>query len=327
MLAVVLAAGRGRRLQPLTKDRSKAMLPIAGAPMIERVLDQLAAGGATRFIVVAHPGMLDLLSGLRRSPWADRIQPVYQDQRLGTAHALECAKSQIRGRDAILVASCDNLYPEGHVAALIERQRQDKLDAALTLIAVTREEAPSTAIAFIRDDRVRRIVEKPNPEELPPPTEPDRVLGVPCLYALSTHVLDYLPRVPISTRGERELPDALQLWIEDGGRVAGQPVETRMTLTGPDDLLAINRHVVRSEPLGAAIQTHLPANVKVLQPVHIDPDVAVAAGCEIGPEVCLETGCSLGAGAVVRHAVVLQGGYVEAGQTVENAVIAQDPTM
>ena len=55
MLAVVLAAGHGKRLRPYTNWRSKAMLPIAGAPMLDRVMGMLEQGGADRFVIVSHP--------------------------------------------------------------------------------------------------------------------------------------------------------------------------------------------------------------------------------------------------------------------------------
>lgn len=223
---------------------------------------------------------------------------------------------------AFVLASCDNLYPDGHIAALIARQRKGALDAVLTLVWMARKEATATAVAFVQNGWVRSIIEKPDPDEIPTSEQGDRVLGVPSLYALSRGVLDHVPRVPVSPRGEREFPDALRLLIEDGGRVGGQLVENRLTLTHPDDLLAVNRHVLRTDPLAAAVQADLPGDVTIVQPVRIDAGVRVASGCEIGPEVYLETDCSLGANAVVRRAVVLHGGRVEAGRIVEGTVIA-----
>ena len=55
MQAVILAAGRGTRLKELTSSRSKAMMPIAGKPMIARVIEMLIRGGLSEFIIVAHP--------------------------------------------------------------------------------------------------------------------------------------------------------------------------------------------------------------------------------------------------------------------------------
>jgi NDP-sugar pyrophosphorylase family protein len=323
MLAVVLSAGRGKRLHPLTKDRSKAMMPIAGKPMIERVLDMLTAGGATGFIVVAHPDMLDLLKWLSRSSWGQEIELVYQQERLGMAHALECAAPQVLAADVseFLLASCDSLYPGEHVGRLIARHRGDALDATLTLMWIPPEQATASAVVILEDGAVADITEKPSLEEIPSYNRHQEALSAPSLYALTPSVLDYLPGVSPSWRGEREFPDALRLLTKDGGRVGGELVEERMTLTDANDLLAINRQVLHTDPACATIETDLPDDVMIVPPVRIEAGVRVASGCHIGPEVYLETGCSLGAGTVVRRAIVLRDAALEGGRTVEELVI------
>jgi UDP-N-acetylglucosamine diphosphorylase / glucose-1-phosphate thymidylyltransferase / UDP-N-acetylgalactosamine diphosphorylase / glucosamine-1-phosphate N-acetyltransferase / galactosamine-1-phosphate N-acetyltransferase len=322
MLAVVLAAGRGTRLRHLTEDRSKAMLPIAGKPMVERVLEMLSRGGVERFIVVAHPDDDPLVEHLSRPPWAGRVRLAYQEQRLGMAHAVECAAPLVQEEDApaFILASCDNLYPEGHVAALIARQREDELDAVLTLLWVRPEQASATAVVVLQDGWVTDIIEKPRPEEIPSDGERAEALTAPALYVLSNRVLDYLPRVRYSPRGEREFPEALRLLIEDGGRASGLLVQERLTLTQPTDLLAINAHFLRHDPACAAVEADLPSDVCILPPVRIEAGVELGAGCRIGPEVYLEAGCRIGAEAVLRRAVVLRGATVKAGMVVEETL-------
>lgn len=316
-LGVVLAAGRGKRLRPLTDRRSKPMLPVAGKPMVERVLGMLVRDGVDRFIAVVHPHDRPLIDLFRRPPWADRVRLAYQTQRLGSAPALQCAVPFIRedGAAGFVLASCDNVYPDGHVAALVARQREDDLDAVLTLMRVPPEVIPTLAVVAMRDGRVTRIVEKPRPEEAPSD------LGVPSLYVLSTRVLDYLPDVPVSTRGERELPDALRLLIEDGGRVGGRPVPWRMTLTRPPDLLALNRHFLHHDPTCATVEPRPRGDVRVVPPVRIEPGVEIESGCRVGSDVYLEAGSRVGKDATLWRAVVLRGATVEAGAVVEGVVL------
>lgn len=317
-LGVVLAAGRGKRLRPLTDDRSKAMLPVAGVPMVERVTQMLAQGGVDRFIVVVHPQDDALIEWFGQPRWTARVRLAYQMQRLGMAAALECAVPLIRaeGTSDFVLASCDNLYPDGHVAELVAQRREGGLDAVLTLMQVRPEQIPTLAVVVLRDDgRVTRIVEKPRLEEAPSD------LGVPALYALSLKVLDYLPRVPVSPRGERDFPDALRLLIEDGGAVGGVLVPWRMTMTRPADLLVLNRHYLSHDPTCATVETHLPENVCIFPPVRIDAGVELGSGCHIGPEVYLETGACVGAGATLRRCVMLSGATVAAGSIVEGTVL------
>jgi dTDP-glucose pyrophosphorylase len=85
---------------------------------------------------------------------------------------------------------------------------------------------------------VIRIVEKPSPERAP-----STVASIP-LYCFSRRILEYLPAVARSRRGEYELQDAIQMLIEGGGHVQGEMIAGRLSLTRPADLLAINRHVI-----------------------------------------------------------------------------------
>lgn len=322
MLGVVLAAGRGVRLGPLTTDRSKPMLPVAGKPMIERVLEMLAAGGVEHVIAVVHPGDIALHNHLVHSPWAPKCRFAYQKHRRGMAHAVECASPLVRGAavSEFVLASCDNLYPRDHVSGLIAHRRS-RLDAALTLTWTSREEATASAVVVRRGPLVVDILEKPDPEDIPVYEERGLVLAAPSLYALSTRVLDYLDQVPVSPRGECEFPDALRLLIADGGRVGGVLVSDRMTLTNPRDLLALNLHFLRTQPHCAVVETDIDDGVTVVPPVRIEEDVYVAPGCRVGPLAYLERGCRLCAGAEVRRSVVLRRGLVGPNQVIEGTVI------
>jgi len=324
VLAVVLAAGRGSRLGPLTTDRSKAMMPVAGKPMIERVLDMLAAGGVDRGIVVAHPEDRELLTYLDRSSWVNKIRLSYQEQRLGMVQALECAVPQMgeEGASGFLLASCDNLYPKGHVAKLLARYRHNELDAAVTLMWTSHGRATASAVAVLQDHLLTDIIEKPDIETISSYYGSEEALSVPSLYVLSPKVLDYLRQVTPSARGEREFPDALRLLIADGGRVGGQEVGSRMTLTTPQDLLVLNRHVLRRDPTRATVEAKLPAEVTLVPPVRVEAGVHVACGCRIGPETYLESGCQIGAHAIVRRSVIMRRGQVEPDSVVEASVIS-----
>lgn len=324
MLAVVLAAGRGTRLGPLTDRRSKAMMPVAGKPMIERVLEMLASGGANRFVVVVHPGDSQLARHLERSSWAAQVELAYQEQRLGMANALACATALIRQTNVadFLLASCDNLYPVGHIAALLKRHSEEAFDATLTLLSTTPQEATDSALVILHDGLVKDLVEKPSRRRVSREVLTSDVLIAPSLYALSARILGYLPMVSQSVRGEYEFPDALRLLIARGGVVGGQLAEERMTLTRPSDLLEINRYFLRSNPRAAVVETTLPPQTTISPPVCIEAGARIESGCRLGPEVYLESGCSVHQGSTISRAVVLRGGSVVADQLIDEAVIA-----
>jgi NDP-sugar pyrophosphorylase family protein len=324
MLAVILAAGLGTRLGRLTADRSKAMMPIVGKPTITRVMDMLAAEGAERFIVVAHPRDRQLVEALEHSSRAARVRLAYQERRLGMVDALESAAPLIRedNTQEFLLASCDNFYPRGHIARLIAHRRSRGLDAVLTVKWGSREEATSSAVIVMRDELVQDIIEKPLPEQIPSHEKDSEALTAPSLYSLSHRILDYLPKVKLSSRGEREFPSACRLLIADGGKVGTQVVEERMTLTHPNDLLAINRHFLQTTLGRAVIRADIPADVSVVAPALIEAGAQVGHGCEIGPEAYLETGSRVHEGTIIRRTIVLRDASVGPHQLIDESVIA-----
>lgn len=316
MLAVVLAAGSGSRLRPLTDTRSKPMLPIAGKPMVERVMERLADEGAETFVVVVHPEDEALLDQLRQPEWRDRVQLTTQESRTGMADAVACAAPLVRreGVEEFLLASCDNVFSKGHIAALAAYRRAHDLDTALTLMRVGPDEVSSLAVVEMEGERITNIIEKPSPEEAPSD------LGSVALYALTPSILDHLDRVPVSQRGEREFPDAVRLLIQEGGRVGGLVTEHRMTLTRPRDLLALNRHFL-DESSGTVVETDLPSDTAVVAPARIERGACVEPGCRIGPQVYLEAGCRVGTGASLERTVVLRGAAVAAGADIQDSII------
>src|SRR4030042_5389720 len=92
MQGVILAAGKGSRLQHITLRRSKAMLPILGKPMVERVMLDLAANGVEDFVLVVSPDDRYITHYFRReSDIKADVRFVYQLLRLGMAIVLACS--------------------------------------------------------------------------------------------------------------------------------------------------------------------------------------------------------------------------------------------
>ena len=88
MQGIILAAGRGKRLRPITLERSKAMAPVLGKPIIERVMEGLVTQGVDEFVVVAGPDDQKLVHHFEQvSELQARVQIVHQRERLGMAHA------------------------------------------------------------------------------------------------------------------------------------------------------------------------------------------------------------------------------------------------
>jgi glucose-1-phosphate thymidylyltransferase len=168
MQGVILAAGQGKRLQPLTLTRSKAMAPIAGQPIVARVMELLTHNGVRDFVLVVSPDDREIERYFRREADLEaEVRFVYQAERKGMAHALLQAAPLITG-DFVLSA-CDNLVTEADAARLFAFwQTTPAPTAALTLMPTTVERIRSGATVGMDGPWITRIIEKPRPEKFCP---------------------------------------------------------------------------------------------------------------------------------------------------------------
>jgi glucose-1-phosphate thymidylyltransferase len=317
MQGVILAAGKGSRLHPITTERSKAMLPILGKPIVERVMEALAAQGISDFIVVVSPEDRRITNYFRRESKIDtEVRFAYQTERLGMANALSCAAPLIEG-DFVLSA-CDNLLPDGEITHILHTWRSEpRPNALLTLIRIPQELISSSGIVDLRDGWVRRIVEKPSLEEAP-----SDIASLP-LYCLPHAILDYLPEVKPSARGEYELQDAIQMLIEQQGSVRGFMVPRRLTLTRPADLLQINRHYLSEAEDQPQLQPQrVGPNTQLITPLHIETGVVIGADCTIGPNVYIERDCRIGDRVKLKDTILLRAAVIPPGKEIRDQVVS-----
>ncbi len=316
MQAIILAAGRGARLHHLTIDRTKAMLPILGKPIVERVMESLTANGLREFTLVVSPDDDEIQPYFLRVCPADiRITFVQQAQSRGMADALRSAASLIY--EDFILSACDNLVASDQITCLLAAWHSPlKPNAVLALLPVSAEQIHSTGIVERNGDWVTRIIEKPSPVEAP-----SRIASLP-LYIFPTSLLDYLPAVLLSSRGEYELQDAIQRFIDHPGRVLGVPIDRRYTLTSAADLLNINLSYLSSHPEEIEIHTDSIGEYTLFHPpVFCENNVKIGAGCSIGPRVYLEKGCQIGRQVRLQDTIVLRRGSVPDGAVISGQVI------
>jgi NDP-sugar pyrophosphorylase family protein len=313
MQAVVLAAGKGTRLRPVTADRSKAMVPVLGRPLVERALLPFAKTGVRDFVFVISPEDAEIARHFSERTSLDiTARFVVQEERLGMAHALRLAAPCIRGRFA--VSACDSLLEPWHVQKLFSVG--EEADAVLSLLDVEPEKLCRSGVVELDGERIRRIVEKPSRENAPSNT-----ISLPH-YVFSQRLLEILPLVEPSVRGEYELQDAIQGLIDGGRTVIGVRAAKRFQVSSPEDLLELTRQLFSDDSAPFRIGPDaVSPEMTLVEPFHIEPGAVLGDGCEVGPEVYLESGCHIGDGAVVRRSVVLRGGRVDAGQVIEDQVI------
>ncbi|MDD3043462.1 MAG: sugar phosphate nucleotidyltransferase, partial [Methanosarcinaceae archaeon] len=211
MKAVILLAGKGTRMQPLTTACPKVMLPVANKPILEHIVEAGVEAGLDGFVFIT--GYLE--EQIKEyfgdgSRWGVAIDYVRQEKQLGTADAIGCARGYVEG--AFLVLNGDMLVSPEDLRPLLSRK-----EAAV--ICVKEVENPRAfGVLETEGEKVTRIIEKPRN----PPTN----LANAGIYLFHDSIFEYIDRTNLSVRGELEITASLQLLIDEGATVGYRPLET-----------------------------------------------------------------------------------------------------
>lgn len=313
MQAVILAAGRGKRLGHLTENRSKPMQPILGVPMIGRVVNHLAEAGINEFIFVANPEDSQLKSYL--TTLSLDMTFAYQHQPLGMAHALLQASSMIR--NSFILAACDNLVPPNELYNFVDKFKTNKYDALLAIKPVPQKQIPQCGIVTLDgNQRITAIIEKP-----PVHLAPSNIGSVP-IYGFSHQILTLLDKIDKSPRGEYELQDAIQELIKRNANVYGFFVSKRFTVTNARDLLNVNLYYLKYLQQSVYSPQGIPPGTSIYPPVYVENGTSIGTNCSIGPNVYIESNVTIQDNCTIKNAVILRHSNVPQNSSIENMVIA-----
>jgi len=303
-VAIVPVAGAGTRLRPHTHTTPKALLLVAGKPILGHILDQLREAAPEKVVLVVSPGA----QGERIREYAASrgdlaIECVVQKEPKGLGHAVLQAKSQT-GSAPLLIVLGDTIV----------RARLGDLVKDGSLVGLCEVEDPRRfGVALIQDGRIVKVIEKPeNPPSKLAIVGLYYIVNGPLLFdCLETNV-----REGRRTKGEVQLTDGLELLIERGEELRPFPVEGWYDCGKTETLLETNRALL--DQLAAVVSRE---GVVVLPPVVIDPTAEVSAAV-IGPHVTIGPGAKVRQ-AVVRDSIVNQGATVE-DMLLEGSVVGEN---
>jgi glucose-1-phosphate thymidylyltransferase len=210
MKGVILAGGIGSRLHPLTRITNKHLLPIYDRPMVTYAIEAIVNSGITEIMVVTggtHAGEFFRLLGDGNAHGIERLSYAYQERESGIADALGLAERFAAG-DRVLVMLADNVFGQSIKPAVDNYAKQERG----ARIVLARQDDPEhlrhLGVAELDGDRVVRIVEKPE--------NPASDLAVTGLYFYDASVFGFVPTLSPSARGELEITDVNNWYIEQG---------------------------------------------------------------------------------------------------------------
>ena len=323
MKAVILAAGEGKRMHPLTRTRPKVMLPIANKPIVEHLLVEMKRAGISEFIFIVgyHAETIRQHFG-SGDKWGVKIDYVTQRKQMGTAHAVKLVER---------VAGSRFLLANGDVLVRAEDIRKVLARDGVTLSLIEAKDTRDLGVVEMTGDRIVAIHEKV--------ARPPSNLVNAGVYLLTADVFPAIARTGESPRGEYELTDSLQIMMSEGHTVSGVRIDQWLDVSYPWDLLAANERLMEEiEPqnLGTVEQnvvlrgkvsvgkgSVVRANSYIVGPVAIGEDCEIGPNCFIRPSTAIGDRCHVGSAVEVKNSIVMRDSKIPHQNYVGDSVIGE----
>jgi bifunctional UDP-N-acetylglucosamine pyrophosphorylase/glucosamine-1-phosphate N-acetyltransferase len=298
MKAVLLAAGEGVRLQPITTSRPKHLIKVAGKPILEHCLDALKASGVTEAVIVTH-----YMGDAIRQYFGDgekiglKVKYIEQAAMLGTGNAVSVIEPYVNG--AFVLVYGDLLFSPEAMKNVVQLYKKEKPAAVMAVVPVEKPESYGV-VELKNEKQVKRIIEKPALSEAP------SNLANAGLYMFSMEIFDKVRQTKASVRGEWELTDALSLLIKDKKRVLAAKIskEDWIDIGRPWDLLEANSWALKrmEHKVFGTVENgaHLIGAVTVAETArirsgaYIEGPAFIDEGSDIGPNCYIRAGTSIG---------------------------------
>ena len=210
MKALILAGGRGKRLDERSAETNKCMIPIKGRPVIEYSLNCAANTEIDEIIIVVGYRAEEIINTYGTQYKNKKIKYVIQWERKGLVHAIECAREAMAGDDFLLMLGDEILVNPRHQAMMDAFLKSD-LFIICGVLTVEDKELIKRTYTLIHDDNhiIYRLVEKPRHPF-------NYFMGTgDCVFR--NGIFNYIDVTPIHyERKEKELPDLIQCAIDDG---------------------------------------------------------------------------------------------------------------
>ena len=277
MQAVILAAGEGKRVRPLTWSRPKAMIPVANRPIIGYVIDALVKNGIRDIIVVVGYRKEQVTRYLNQLEIP--VQVVVQKNQLGTAHALRQAESKITGD--FLVLPGDNYIDAQSIARIIEHQNA---------MLVHEHPSPSNfGVVIVKEGDIESIVEKPD-------HAPSFIVSTG-IYSLNVNFFPFI-------NDNNNMTDTIAGMLNAGQHIQAVTAENWQDAIYPWDLLRLNERLLRDIPVvregTTSRHTTINGAVRIGKGTTIGPNtvitgpVLIGNNCTISPNCCIQPNTSIG---------------------------------
>jgi len=301
--AIILAAGKGTRMLPLTETRPKPLVHVCGKPFLYYLLENIRKAGFKEIGIVAGYKIEKIKEFLKEYEIDATV--IKQPKQLGTGHATLWAEKFV-DKDDFIVLMGDNLYSTDDIKAVGESE------ANFAIGAMEHKEPQKYGCLVTEAGFLKEIVEKPE-------RKVSNLINV-ALYKFSAEIFKVLKKIPKSARGEYEVTDAIsEMCAKERFKV--HRIEGYWLDFGyPWDILSVNEFLVKRLP--NRIMGDMSEKANIMGNVYIEEGATVKAGSFIVGPVYIGTGCEIGPNCLIRNYTSLSKGVkVGSASEVKNSVV------
>lgn len=309
MQCVILAAGEGSRMRPLTTSRPKVMLPLAGKPSLEHLIRNVKEAGISDIIIVVGYREEAIRSYFGDgSEFGVSIKYVVQRRQLGTADALRTAEPFVT--DTFLMLNGDMIVDVEDLTKICETE-------APVMAVSTTTHPEDFGVVTLSGDKIASLEEKS--------LEPKSNIINAGAYLFGTEIFDTLKKVSPSSRGEYELTDALMDYIAEN-RLSAHKLSLWMDVGYPWDMLSANEHMLSTlEDMRLGVieenvvirgNIYLGKGAVIKSGTYIEGPVIIGENTTVGPNAYLRPGTTVGRDCHIGHAVEIKNSIIFDGTKV-----------
>ena len=299
--ALILAAGKGTRMWPLTENIPKPLLSICGLPIIERQIQELRKVGVKKLYILIGYQMKELSDYLGKTKFGIDIEYIIQEEQKGTGHAVNQAKNIIQGNfyciNGDLIVDSENL------------ERLKEKENYLTMMVTNVKDGSNFGVIESRNGRLVSINEKGISGE--------STINAG-LFLFNEKIFDAIDNIEKSIRGEYELTDALQDISNDIHILEYQGFWK--DIGTPWDLITANEKYMHK--LKNQIKGTIEDNVIIKGNIHLEENSVIKSGTYIEGGVWIGKDCTVGPNSYLREGTVLCGkNKVGASTEIKNSIL------
>ncbi|MDQ7026918.1 MAG: glucose-1-phosphate thymidylyltransferase [Anaerolineae bacterium] len=242
MKAIILAAGQGTRLRPVTLTMPKSLVPVANKHLIEYAIDTIKGAGITDIGIVVNNLESPIVAAFDNGHGLGvKLEYIVQDEQLGLAHATGLCRDFV-GDEPFAMFLGDNIFQD-KMSDFIRTFPASNADASIVLAEVS--DPSRFGIAVVESGEIKRVIEKPK--------NPPSNLAIVGVYLFRNSIFDAIGKIKPSARGEYEITDAIQQMITEKKAITPYKIKGWYIDAGkPEPIILANQLVLEGLPYSPA---------------------------------------------------------------------------